>query len=385
MTERDLRRRVSAPAPGEADARERAWPVVRSAFETREPAPAEFRFARPALALALAAAVVAAAVSPPGRAVVESVRRAVGVERAAPTLLRLPARGSLLVNSAAGPWIVATDGSRRYLGRYREASWSPHGRFVVAATSNELVALEPKGAVRWSLPRPRVRHPRWGGTLLDTRIAYLSGTALRVVAGDGTGDRLLARRVAPVAAAWRPRYRHLLAYAEHDGRVTLVDADRGRTLWRTQRGGSRIVALEWSSDGRRLLVQRVDGPPIEDDVTILTGAGQPWTGVRLERGGVTAAAFRPGSHALAYATAAGGRGRVNLIAENGGLLFAGAGRFTRFAWSPDGRWLLIPWREADQWLFVRARRPAKLVAVANVSSQFRSSTFPSPAGWIDVN
>ena len=86
------------------------------------------------------------------------------------------------------------DGSKRLLGQYREASWSPFGRFVVAARENELAALEPDGDVRWTLARPGVRFPRWTGTETDTRIAYVDRTGIRVVAGDGTGDRLLVPR-----------------------------------------------------------------------------------------------------------------------------------------------------------------------------------------------
>ena len=65
---------------------------------------------------------------------------------------------------------------------------------------NELVALEPDGDLRWTLARPDVRFPRWGGTRTDTRIAYLSTARLRVVAGNGKGDRLLD----PQAATGRP-------------------------------------------------------------------------------------------------------------------------------------------------------------------------------------
>ena len=86
-------------------------------------------------------------------------------------------------------------------GATAEASWSPFGRFVVAARPNELAALTPDGEVRWTLARPDVRLPRWGGTRTDTRIAYFSGGELRVVGGDGKGDRLLD----PEAARARSR------------------------------------------------------------------------------------------------------------------------------------------------------------------------------------
>src|ERR671934_220788 len=55
------------------------------------------------------------------------VNRAIGVKHAAPTLFRLPAPGRLLVESSEGPWVVQPDGSKRLLGRFLDASWSPHG------------------------------------------------------------------------------------------------------------------------------------------------------------------------------------------------------------------------------------------------------------------
>ena len=176
--------------PDEDGARERSWAVVSAAFAEREPQPRR-RSWKPVAAVALAVVVVAGLLSPPGRAVLDEIRQVVGVEGSAPALFSLPAPGRLLVTAGSGVWIVDEDGSKRLLGDYREASWSPFGRFVVAARANELVALTPDGTVRWSLARPEVRLPRWGGSRTDTRIAYFSRGQLRVVGGDGKGDRLL--------------------------------------------------------------------------------------------------------------------------------------------------------------------------------------------------
>ena len=149
----------------------------------------------------MALVAVAGLLSPPGRAVLDEIREVVGVEKAQPALFSLPAPGRLLVTADSGAWVVDADGSKRLLGNYREASWSPFGRFVVASRRNELVALTPDGDVRWSLARPDVRFPRWGGTKTDTRIAYLSDGTLRIVGGDGKGDRLLDSRPADPRAA----------------------------------------------------------------------------------------------------------------------------------------------------------------------------------------
>ena len=60
-------------------------------------------------------------------------------------------------------------------------------------------------------------------------------------------------------------------------------------------------------------------------------------------------------------TGAGGRPR---------LLFSGSGRFGRMAFSPAGRRLLVPWPDADQWLFLSTDRPGAFTAVANIERQF---------------
>jgi hypothetical protein len=360
--------RVELP---EADAtRDRAWRVVSSAFEEREPVPRERR--RWPLAVALAAAVLAAALaSPPGRAVLDDLREVVGVERAQPALYSLPAPGQLLVASDAGIWVAQQDGSRRLLGRYGEASWSPFGRFVVAARRNELSALETDGDVRWTLARPRVAFPSWAGTETDTKIAYLTGSRLHVVAGDGTDDvdaggMPAAARVAP---AWRPGRGFVLAYADTRGRVTVYDAASGAVRFRT-RPIPAIVSLDWSPRDR-LLVVTAGG------VEVYGAQGQRFRRVRLP--GVVAAAFSPDGRRIAILR----RGEVFLVDTSRRTtrrVFAGAGLLDGLSWSPDGRWLLVGWPAADQWVFVRSDG-SRLRAVSNVSEQFRSHSFPRIEGW----
>src|ERR671938_1084268 len=215
MRLRDLLREL--PIPEQDEARRRSFALVRAAFAEREPTPQRTHYLKPALALAVVAAVVAAAASPPGRAVLGSLRKTVADEkRAAPELFSLPSGGRLLVNSPSGPWIVQANGSRRRLGSYREAAWSPHGKFVVATRAAEVVTVSPKGDVHWTLPRPHVRFARWGGSRVDTRVAYLSGSRLHMVAGDGTGDVDLCGEpaAAPVAPEWRPGLPHVIAFAD---------------------------------------------------------------------------------------------------------------------------------------------------------------------------
>jgi hypothetical protein len=360
--------------PGEHEARERAWQLARAAFAEREPVDSRRRLVRPVLVLAAIGAVLAAALSAPGRAELGDVRDAVlptRVERSQPALFRLPAAGNVLASSDSGAWIVRPDGSRRRLGAYREASWSPFGRFVAAARANELAALEPDGGVRWSFARRGVRAPRWGGTAVDTRIAYLAGETLRVVAGDGTDDHRLARRAARVPVAWRPGPAHVLAYLRGDGLVRVVDADRGTVLLR--KPAPRATRLEWVAD--RLLVA---GP---DDVTLYDDSGG---GVRLHRRGRFAtAALGPRAQAVALVRETGAGNVIEIVTRQGRArrLFAGGGRFDNVAWSPDGRWLLVGWPTADQWLFIRVVGRPRLASVSNVTTQLRSRTFPRIEGW----
>src|SRR5438876_1832460 len=320
---------------------ERAWEVVSRAFEERTPHPRPRR--RPTLAVALAALAVALALVTAGLSASQSVRRALGVEHAAVALVRLPTAGRLLVNSSAGPWIVERDGSKRRLGPWSQASWSPHGLFEVAIRGRELAALDPKGEVRWSLERGRIRAARWSGD--GYRIAYLSGSSLRVVAGDGTGDRLLAARVAPAAPAWNGAS-HQLIYADARGRLHYVDADTAKTFWVTT-PAARPLQVAWMPGGHTVVELT------ERALRVFhVRNGRLFKAVRLP----------PGEHRLALSPT----GPAAVTSPGGILLihpqhpwieprqiFRGEGAFGDLVWSPDGRWLLAAWTAADQWVFVK--------------------------------
>ena len=374
MSDDRLRAALRDAPVDDPGARARSLRVVRAAYREAEPARGRRRGRRRVAALALVvvcAAVAAAAASTPGDAVARWVRDVLGVGRddARPALVRVPGGGRLLVSSAGGAWAVSADGSRRRLGGYAGASWSPHGRFAVAWRGGELWAVEPGGRVRWSLARPRrISAARWG-PVDGYRIAYLAGARLRVVNGDGTGDRPLARARAAVAPAWRPDRAHVLAYADASGRVRVVAVDSGRELWRT-RAVAGIRQLAWSPDGARLLVA--------------TGRRL----VLLGRSGRRLAQRRLASDDVAWAPRGGRvaivRGGEVVVADPAGrgrprVLFTGPGRFGPVAWSPSGRRLLVPWPEADQWLFLDARRGDRTTAVANIARQF--GRFPERVEW----
>lgn len=365
--------------PGERDARERAWAVVAAAFAEREPLPRR-RSWRPAAAVALGLVVLAGLLSPPGSAVLDEIREVVGVENSSPGLFALPTAGRILVASSAGSWVVDPSGTRRRLGPYRRADWSPHGRFVLATKRNELAALEPDGDLRWAISRPSIGSFAWGGTSRDTRIAYATRDRLHVVGGDGRGDVGLfsAPDVSSAPMAWAPGSRRVLAHATQ-GILRVIDIGaRGEELWSATVPQPRF--LDWTDDRKRLVV-------VSDNVLVIFDRN----GNRLFRhdlaGRATSVSIRPNGHEVAVSLQLRGvpRSEVFLFSLDRRdapqrRLFDGAGMFSSIAWSPDARWLLIAWDAADQWVFVRTRGAPRLRAVADVSEHF-GGTFPRVEGW----
>lgn len=366
------------PAPGEREAGERSWETVREAFAERLPAPRRHD-RRPLVAVAVGAAILAAAFTSPGHAVLGSIRDAVqGEKNARPALFGLPAPGRLLVNSAQGAWVVQRDGSKRLLPGYRDASWSPHGLYVAAIHGDELRAIEPSGDRRWSIGRPNLASPRWSSFgEQDERVAYLSGKTLRVIDGNGTDDRLLARRVTAVTPAWKPGT-HVVTYFDAAGEVRAIDVDSRRQRWRTTLFAAQPILLAWSDDGTRLLAAT------SSELAIIDGEGKVLS-MGATGGRPAAASFAPGSHhfALLRWLTHQRRNGVEVIdadrLERRRQIFAGAGTFDAVSWSPTGRWLILDWDSADQWLFIRSAAVRKLVAVSNIEENFGPDA--SPAGW----
>jgi outer membrane protein assembly factor BamB len=363
--------------PDEHDARRRAWHVVEAAFDERTPVARPSHWPRVAAVALAVGALVAATISSPGRAVLDEIREVVGVERAQPALFSLPAAGKLLVASDAGVWVVSEDGSRRRLGGYREATWSPFGRYVAAAGRNELAALEPDGDVRWTLARRNVTSPSWAGTETDTKVAYVDRTGVRVVAGDGTGDRLLLRGAGRLVA-WQPGPARVLAVAS-PREIQVLDATTGRTIWRAP-VSARPIAMSWSHDGQRLLVSTSRSLRVFDErgrVPLDLGPGAA---------PIRAAAIAPSGRAVAYVMEAAGQSQLWIVprirpdANAARRLFAGAGDLRALTWSPDGRWLLVGWADSDQWLFIRADGRG-IRASSNIARQFRSASAPRIEGW----
>jgi hypothetical protein len=370
-------------APEEAATQERTWTVVRDAYRMREPV--RRRRSRGRLLLVPAIAIVLAAVtlSPAGATVGRWIRHALGVPHAAPALFKLPAPGSVLVSGAGGTWTVAADGSSRRLGPWRQASWSPHGLFVAVTRRDQLAAVDPHGTLHWTLARPAVRDPVWY-VPTGFRVAYLSGQTVRVVAGDGTGDHVLATGVASVAPAWQPGSAYRLAYVTRSGMLVVRGADSKRVIWTAPLAG-QARELAWSADGRRLLAVTASRASLYDarGHAVATVAAPPGTPIRT-------ASLSPDGGALALIRGAADQDVVVLklasaqaISQSRRVL-SGAG-LRQLAWSPDGRWLLVSWPAADQWVFVRVAGMPRIAAVSRIARQFSARSaqdaFPRIEGW----
>jgi hypothetical protein len=380
-------------APDEIDAQRRAWSIVRASFDAREPVSWQRRNSR-ALLLAAAVLVVllAAILSPPGRALVGSVRDAVTTEPKAepkPALTALPAGGLLLVNSSTGPWVVHPDGSMRRLGAWWEGSWSPNAEHVAVTRAHRLAALTPDGTIKWSLARPKMlRGARWSQEGKDEccRISYLNGRELRIVAGDGTGDEPLRNVVGKAPPAWRPGVTRQLAFSTLDGRIELVDVDSAKTIWRTD-PGDPAIQLVWSEDGLRLLALG------ERTLRAFDSNGRRlWTiGLPVGPSGVV---FIRKSHRFVLIRYSPATSRSDLVlyqAESdpgeARFLYSAPGNFGTLAVSPNGNWLLVGWINANQWLFLRLTS-AKVESVSNIVEQFGGSlkapletAFPKSVSW----
>lgn len=366
-------------APDEAASQERAWSVVRDAYREREPVTARRSRRRLVLIPAIALALAALTLSPAGASVRRWIGHALGVPHAAPALFRLPAPGRVLVSGNGGTWTVAADGSSRRLGSWRAATWSPRGLYVAVIRRDQLAAVDPHGTLHWALARPAVRDPAWYPPT-GYRVAYLSGHSLRVVAGDGTADHLVATGVAAVAPSWQPGHAYRLAYVTHKRLVVVRDADTGQVIW-TALLPAPVSELAWSADGGRLLAVTAGR------ANLYSGHGRLVTTVSSPPGApIRDASLSPDGGALALIRGAGDQDVIVVRPASGPRqqsrrVLSGAG-LRQLAWSPDGRWLLVGWPAADQWVFIRVAGVPRIAAVSRIARQFSgSASFPRIEGW----
>lgn len=365
--------------PDEGGAQQRAWNVVRAAYLERETVRGTRSRGRLAIVPVLAVLAAGVVLSPAGARVGRFITKALGVDHAAPMLSSLPSAGRVLLSGPGGTWTAAADGSIRRLGDWRQASWSPRGLYVAVASRDRLAAIDPKGNIHWAIGRPAVSDPSWFSPT-GYRVAYLSAGTLRVIAGDGTDDRLVATRVAGVAPAWRPGHSYQLAYVTTGNRLVVRDSDTRQVLW-TRALGTTPRELLWANDGQRLVVVSAHA--------VRTFAGQG--------GALRATLHLPGAPAGDAALSPDGRvvalvrggDQVVVVPDDSAhaqprQLLAGSG-LREVSWSPDGAWLVVAWPAADQWVFVRAAGAPRVSAVDRIAQQFSASgssgTFPRLEGW----
>jgi hypothetical protein len=396
--EDELARRLrGAPVPVDAAAEERLLALAlaqHAGRRTRHRSP----LPRLAVALAVALALGALLLTPAWGAVRDWVGETFG---ATPTpapqtgLGPIPGGGRLLVQTTAGPWVVEPDGTRHLLRGYREASWSPHGLFLVTVRDRRLSAVEPDGKSHWTVQgAATIRDPRWAPS--GERIAFREGAGLRVVAGDGSEDRELDESVAPLAPSWDPDGRPDLVYVDARGALRLLDVATGRS---PARAGAlpRIDRLEWGgrgagelleASGRRLRTRRVHlSTPgrshFDRPHDLRVPSGEAVVAAALSPDGHTVAALlahrgaapRPAhlTDLVLYSTRTGAARRLGSV----------PGRLTELAWSPHGDRLLLAWPSFDQWLFV-PRSFAEGKAMSGIATAFREPAgahFPAVAGW----
>jgi RNA polymerase sigma-70 factor (ECF subfamily) len=379
---------LAQPVPGEHLAQERTWEVVRPVFAARQPARPGRRWpVKTTVFLALVAAGLAIGLTSAGSTIADWVQDSLGRDRVVtqPAAIAdprtLPGPGRLLVSGGGSLSVLGPSGARTPLGRYRGGSWATSGRFLAAWRPGELVGLDPAepDLPLWTVQAKRIADARWSAD--DFRVAYRSGRSLRVVGGTGEDDRRIARGVAPVAPAWKPGKEHVLAYAGSDGRVRVVDVDARQTLWQVPVG--ETVGLAWSPDGTVLAVLTPRDLRLYQEPRALIGS------VALpEAAEATALAAGPAAGSLAYAVFDPGSGSSSVVVVDpktaaSRVVFTGAGRIATLAWSPDGALVLVPWRAADQWLFVPADAGgAEVTVLPDVSATLGADRgFPRPDGW----
>jgi hypothetical protein len=163
----------------------------------------------------------------------------------------------------------------------------------------------------------------------------------------------------------------LLAFS-NGRRAVVYDVDRSSVVMRTP-PAEPPRKVEWSRDGRRLLVLAPHRLRVYDGRGRVVLADDPSEGTFDAD-----AAFVPGTHEVAAIRVHGSQSDVFEV-STGRTLFNGTGVFRQLVFSRDGRWLLVTWPTADQWVFLRLGRPRHIVGASRIAAQFGS--FPRVAGW----
>ena len=343
--------------------------------------------------------IAGVAVASPGTETIRQFVRDTVVAPKAATLpaapMRLPGGGSLLVRapetSPSALWVVHGDGSRTLLGRYREGSWSPHARFVVATAGRRLSALDPRtGTVRWSITAAALG--AWSAL-----VARADGTPVlscRLPHGRHAAHRCRRRLGRPPARPRRPARGPGLAARRPASCAGLRGPVRcgPPRLGRDRQGARDAVPPGLPTDVARLVVGR--SSPARHEPGPARGARRvaapdrrdPPAGRRgrvLHRRLVRASQPQPDRAGPAGPSA---RTRIELLrpGKPPRVLETLVAGLTGLAPSPDGRSVLVGWRAADQWLLVPTRAGGRARRVTGLGAAFGSSAIPVANAWASV-
>jgi len=183
--------------------------------------------------------------------------------RAIPKRLSVPAGTHGIAVVAGGRlWLTTKSGLRIEGLPVTAAELSPRALYAVVGIGSSLVALAPGGRRAWVHPTGgRVTAAAWSPDGL--KIAYLvssaRGTALRMIEGDGSPDRLLARGVFPVRPTWRADSL-AVAYVDARGRAASFDLRTGSTrIFDTRRCGGTAQSVVYSRTALALAVYSARG------------------------------------------------------------------------------------------------------------------------------
>ena len=179
--------------------------------------------------------------------------------------------------------------------------------------------------------------------------------------------------------AWRPGAAHVLAYLS-GAHIDIVDVDSRRRLARI-RLPHVPHELAWSADGSRLYVN------LHRSLAIYDARGRR-TGRIWMPGGQTVTTFAPARSGSLVAVARNG-GAPSEVALMGprarptACCSAPTGASPACASRRPGRWLLVAWPQADQWVFLRpgATGARRVLAAPGVTRRIGSHGFPQLSGW----
>ena len=271
-------------------------------------------------------------------------------ERAIPARLSVPPRTYGIAVVAGGRlWLATMNGLRIEGLPVSAAELSPRALYAVVGIGSSLVALAPGGRRAWVHPTSgHVLGAAWSsdGLKIAYLVAHPGGDELRMIEGDGTPDRLLARGVRPVRPSWRADSL-AVAYVDGRGRAASFDLRTGSThTFDTRRCGGRAREVFYARTAPTLAVYSARGVavverwtrpprcrPIGASANRVAGGwlagGQLVTGGLFGRMRVSGFAIGPGGSSVAVA-----------VPRRTGGLAIGIVREPRTGRTPQPSWLV---------------------------------------------